>query len=85
MGPMIQSIAKLEVQMGQMANTLNKREEGTLPSQLVANPKGHYMVEGGTSYRQQVLAITTLQSGRRVGNHVQENEDEQLATPQNLQ
>jgi len=82
MGPMIQSIAKLEVQMGQMANTLNKREEGTLPSQPVAN---HYMVEGGTSYRQQVLAITTLQSGRRVGNHVQENEDEQLATPQNLQ
>jgi hypothetical protein len=85
MGPMIQSIAKLEVQMGQMANTLNKREEGTLPSQLVANPKGHYMVEGGTSHHQQVLAITTLQSGRRVGNHVQENEDEQLATPQNLQ
>jgi hypothetical protein len=85
MGPMVQSIAKLEVQMGQMANTINKREEGTLPSQPVANPKGHYMVEGGTSHHQQVLAITTLQSGRRVDNHVQEKEDKQPATPQNLQ
>jgi uncharacterized coiled-coil protein SlyX len=27
-----QSIAKLKAQMGQMANTLNKREDGTLPS-----------------------------------------------------
>jgi uncharacterized coiled-coil protein SlyX len=80
-----QAIAKLEVQMRQMANTINKREEGTLPSQPVANPKGHYMVEGGTSHHQQVLAITTLQSGRRAGNHVQENEYKQLATPQNLQ
>jgi len=71
--------------MGQMANTINKREDGTLPSQPVANPKGHYMVEGGTSHHQQVLAITTLRSGRRVDNHVQEKEDEQLATPQNLQ
>jgi hypothetical protein len=27
-----QSISKLETQMGQMANTLNRREEGKLPS-----------------------------------------------------
>jgi uncharacterized coiled-coil protein SlyX len=40
-----QTIAKLEVQMGQMANTHNKREEGKLPSQPVANPRGHYIVE----------------------------------------
>jgi hypothetical protein len=32
-----------------------------------------------------LFPITTLQSGRRVDNHVQEKEDEQLATPQNLQ
>jgi uncharacterized coiled-coil protein SlyX len=38
-----QAIAKIEVQLGQIANTLNKREDGKLPSQLVANPKGHYM------------------------------------------
>jgi uncharacterized coiled-coil protein SlyX len=32
-----QPIAKFEAQMGQIANTLNKREEGTLPSQPMAN------------------------------------------------
>ncbi len=71
--------------MGQMANTLNKREDGTLPSQPVANPKGHYMVEGNTSHHQQVQAITTLRSGRRVDNYVQEKVDEQTEIPQNLQ
>ena len=35
-----QSIAKLKAQVGQIANTLNMREEGKLPSQLVVNPKG---------------------------------------------
>jgi hypothetical protein len=80
-----QSIAKLEAQMGQMANTLNKREDGTLPSQPMANPKGHYMVEGNTSHHQQVQAITTLRSGRRVDNHVQEKVDEQTESPHNLQ
>ena len=49
-----QSIAKLETQMGQMANTLNRREEGKLPSQPVVNPTGIYMVEGSTSHLKQV-------------------------------
>jgi AICAR transformylase/IMP cyclohydrolase PurH len=80
-----QAIAKLEVQMGQMANTLNRMEEGKLPSQPVVNSKGHYMVEASTSNHQQVLAITTLRSGRRFENHVQEKEDEQTETRQNLQ
>jgi len=80
-----QSITKLEAQMGHMTNTLNKREEGTLPCQPVANPKGHYMVEGYTSHHQQVQAITTLRSGRRVDNHVQEKVDVQTAIPHNLQ
>ena len=35
-----QAIAKLEIQMGQIANTLNLRPEGKLPSQPVTNPKG---------------------------------------------
>jgi uncharacterized coiled-coil protein SlyX len=39
-----QSIAKLKAQVGQIANTLNRREEGKLPSQSVVNPKGLYMV-----------------------------------------
>jgi hypothetical protein len=62
--------------LGQIANTLNRREEGKLPSKTVANPNGHYTIEEVTSYHQQVLAIATLQSGRRV---------EQIETPQNLQ
>jgi uncharacterized coiled-coil protein SlyX len=45
-----QSIAKLETQVGRIANTLNKREEGKLPSQPVVNPKGHYMVNEDTSH-----------------------------------
>ena len=35
-----QAIAKLEAQVRQIANTLNRREEGKLPSQPVVNPKG---------------------------------------------
>jgi uncharacterized coiled-coil protein SlyX len=45
-----QSIAKLETQMGQMANTLNRREEGKLPSQPMMNPKGLYMIDEETSH-----------------------------------
>ncbi|XP_062164944.1 uncharacterized protein LOC133871523 [Alnus glutinosa] len=73
------------MQMGQMANTFNRMEEGKLPSQLVANPKGHYMAEASTSNHQQMLAITTLRSGRMVDNHVQEKVDEHTEIPQNLQ
>jgi hypothetical protein len=62
-----QSIAKSETQMGQMANTLNRREEGKLPSQPVMNPKGLYMVNEETSH-QHVQSITTLRSGKLVDN-----------------
>jgi uncharacterized coiled-coil protein SlyX len=70
-----QSIAKLETQMGQMANTLNRREEGKLPSQLVMNPKGLYMVNEETSH-QHVQSITTLRSGKLVDNQVGNKRDE---------
>jgi hypothetical protein len=43
------------------------------------------MVEGNTSHHQQVQAITTLHSGRRVDNYVQEKVDEQTEIAQNLQ
>jgi hypothetical protein len=56
-----QSIAKLETQMGQIANTLNRREEGKLSSQPVVNPKGLYMVNEETSH-QHIQSITTLRS-----------------------
>jgi uncharacterized coiled-coil protein SlyX len=80
-----QSIAKIETQMGQLANTLNRREDGKLPSQLVANPKGHYLVNEDTSYHQQVQAITTLRSRRLVDNQVEEQKDEHTEIPETLQ
>ncbi|XP_062150305.1 uncharacterized protein LOC133858859 [Alnus glutinosa] len=62
-----QSISKLETQVGQLANTLNRRMEGTLPSQPVMNPKGHCMIDENTasnSHHDQVQAITVLRSGK---------------------
>jgi hypothetical protein len=44
-----QSIAKLQGQVGPLANALNQRREGKLPSQPVANPKGQYMIDGNAS------------------------------------
>jgi uncharacterized coiled-coil protein SlyX len=79
-----QSIAKLETQMGQMANTLNRREEGKLPSQPVINPKGLYMVNA-TSHLDQVQAITTLRSGKLVDNQVEEKKDEHTEVSETLQ
>ena len=67
--------------IGQIANTLNRREEGKLPSQVVVNPKGLYMVEGSTSHLEQVQAITTLRSGKVVDNLVEEKKKEQLEAP----
>jgi hypothetical protein len=69
-----QSIAKLETQMGQMANTLNRREEGKLPSQPVTNPKGLYMMDGESSH-QHVQSITTLRSGKLVDNQVERKKE----------
>ena len=37
-----QSIAKVETQIGQIANTLNRRDEGRLPSQPSVNPKNTF-------------------------------------------
>ena len=34
-----QDIARLELQVSQMATQIGEREKGTIPSQLVANPK----------------------------------------------
>jgi hypothetical protein len=79
-----QSIAKLETQMGQMANTLNRREERKLPSQPVMNPKGLYMVNEETSH-QHVQSITTLRSGKLVDNQVREKKDEHNEVLETLQ
>jgi hypothetical protein len=81
-----QSIAKLEGQVGQLANALNQRKEGKLPSQPVANPKGHYMVDGSASDstpHEQVQAVTTLRSGRVVDNKVGLKAQEKDDSPMN--
>jgi len=75
-----QAIARIEVQMEQMANTLNMREEEELQSQWVANLDGHYMVDESTSYHEQ--AITTINNGEVVETHVKERKEEQIEAPQ---
>ncbi|WP_222196275.1 hypothetical protein, partial [Modestobacter italicus] len=75
-----QSISKIETQLGQLAASLSRREEGKLPSQVVGNPKGTYMAEGSTSQDPQcnedVQAVTVLRSGKIVDNKVGEKEKE---------
>ena len=61
-----QSIAKLETQVGQLANALTRREEGKLLSQPVANPKGQYRVENlqaSDVYHEQAKIVVTLRNG----------------------
>jgi uncharacterized coiled-coil protein SlyX len=79
-----QSIAKLETQMGQMVNTLNRREKGKLPSQPVMNPKGLYMIDEENSH-QHVQSITTLKSGKLVDNQVGKKKETHTEVPETLQ
>ncbi|KAI5648833.1 hypothetical protein M9H77_34838 [Catharanthus roseus] len=37
-----QSIAKLETQIGQLANAISRRDEGKLPSHPIENPRANY-------------------------------------------
>ena len=39
-----QAINMLEVQIGQLANSLNERQKGTLPSQPLPNPKNPFPI-----------------------------------------
>jgi hypothetical protein len=43
-----QAIAKMEGQIGQLANQVGERERGKFPSQPVPNPKGQFVL-GNTS------------------------------------
>jgi hypothetical protein len=63
-----QAIAKLEMQMGQLANHLGERDKGKLPSQAVNNPRACH--SGNSSNQEHVQAIVTLRSGKRVDNKV---------------
>ncbi|KAI5671344.1 hypothetical protein M9H77_11708 [Catharanthus roseus] len=57
-----QSIAKLETQIGQLANAISRRDEGKLPSHPIENPR--------TNYHEQVKAVITLRNGKLVDNKV---------------
>ncbi|WP_222196284.1 hypothetical protein, partial [Modestobacter italicus] len=69
-----QAIAKLETQVGQIAATLSRREEGRLPSQPINNPRGVHLAESSSSQDSQffddVKAVTTLRNGKVVDNRV---------------
>ncbi|KAF7841729.1 uncharacterized protein G2W53_004027 [Senna tora] len=56
-----QSIAKLETQVGQLANTIARRDEGKLPSFPMENPRGQ-------TYQEETKAVTTLRSGKIIDN-----------------
>ncbi|KAF7802333.1 uncharacterized protein G2W53_041444 [Senna tora] len=58
-----QSIAKLETQVGQLANTIARRDEGKLPSFPMENPRGQ-------TYQEETKAVTTLRSGKIIDNKV---------------
>jgi hypothetical protein len=70
-----QVILKLEMQMGQLANHLGEREKGKLPSQAVNNPKA--CNSGNSSNQEDVQAIVTLRSRKRVDNKVVNPETDQ--------
>ncbi|KAF7812203.1 uncharacterized protein G2W53_033179 [Senna tora] len=58
-----QSIAKLETQVGQLANTIARRDEGKLPSFPMENPRGQ-------TYQEETKAVTTLRSGKIIDDKV---------------
>ena len=67
-----QAIAKLEMQMGQLANHLGERDKGKFPNQPEPNPKAFAIGNSSNSAHRQeyVQVIVTLKSRRQVENHM---------------
>ncbi|KAI5658255.1 hypothetical protein M9H77_27048 [Catharanthus roseus] len=59
-----QSIAKLETQIGQLANAISRKDEGKLLSHPIENPRANY--------HEQVKDVITLRNGKFVDNKVGE-------------
>ncbi|KAI5661704.1 hypothetical protein M9H77_21027 [Catharanthus roseus] len=59
-----QSITKLETQIGQLANTISRRDEGKLPSHPIENHRANY--------HEQAKAVITLRNGKLVDNKIRE-------------
>ena len=66
-----QDMNKVQVQLGQLANSINERQKGMLPSQPLPNPKHHFPLheveDMGPSH---CNAIHILRSGKQVDNRV---------------
>ncbi|CAB4263729.1 unnamed protein product [Prunus armeniaca] len=62
MNKRLHHLSKFEVQLGQIATTLNRivSAQGQFPSQMEANPRNH----------KQIQAITTLRSGKVIYNKI---------------
>ena len=57
--------------MGQLANALSWQDEGKLPSQSVANPKGQYEVHDMHGH-EQANAIMIFRAGREIDTRSEE-------------
>ncbi|XP_058192109.1 uncharacterized protein LOC131309504 [Rhododendron vialii] len=75
-----QSIAKMETQVGQLANALNHRDEGRLPSQPVANPRGMHHIDNSQGHEQAKLVVT-LRNGRDVETRPEEVKVKEKVSP----
>ena len=72
--------------MGQLAQSVGRRDEGKLPSQPVNNPRGQYGVESSNAndhFQEQAKAITTLRSGKEVNYKVEYQKDDELVRSPN--
>jgi len=64
-----QIISRLKVQMSQLASSLSEKPKGTLPSQLLVNPKNFSPVyEVQDSQINQCNAVHTLRFRKKVDN-----------------
>ncbi|XP_057500991.1 uncharacterized protein LOC130785012 [Actinidia eriantha] len=61
--------------MGQLANALSRWDEGKLPSQSVANPKGQYEVHDIHGH-EQAKAIMTLRAGREIDTRPEDEKND---------
>ncbi|KAI5663607.1 hypothetical protein M9H77_22930 [Catharanthus roseus] len=59
-----QSIAKLETQIGQLANAISRRDESKLPSHPIENPRANY--------HEQAKVVIIIRNGKLVDNKVGE-------------
>ena len=76
-----QAIANLQTQVGQITQSLNQRNQGSLPSQPVENPKGQ-ADPSSNQFHEQVKSVTTLRSGRILENHHEPKEANNKASQQ---